>query len=115
MKKGILSVLALLLTVSIFAQKQGQNPEERAKKMTEHMKTNLSLTDEQTKAVEMINLDFARQKAEIEKRNHEANVTLKNNFEGELATVLTTEQLEKMKELRKEKHRKQMHKGAPKE
>ena len=60
MKKGIFSVLAMLLMLSVFAQKQGPNPEQRAKKMTEHMKTNLSLTDEQTKAVEMINLDLLR-------------------------------------------------------
>jgi DNA replication protein DnaD len=115
MKKGIFSVLAMLLMLSVFAQKQGPNPEQRAKKMTEHMKTNLSLTDEQTKAVELINLDFARAKVDMEKGNHEANVALKNDFEKELAAVLTPEQVEKMKEMRKEQKGKHMHKGAPKE
>ena len=114
MKKAILVLASLFLAIGVFAQKQGQNPEEKAKKMTEHMKTNLSLTDEQTKAVELINTDFALQKAEVEKGNHEAHVALKNNYVKELSAVLTPEQMEKMKEMRKEQKGKRMQKGGPK-
>lgn len=112
MKKGILSLLAMLLMFSVIAQKQGPNPEQRAKKMTEHLKTDLGLTDEQAKAVELIHLDFEHQKAEIKKGDREARLALKNNFEKELAAVLTPEQLEKMKELRKEGKGKRKQKGS---
>lgn len=115
MKKAVLSLLAIFLVMGVFAQKQGPNPEEKAKKMTEHMTTDLNLTPEQSKAVELINTDFAVKQAEVEKGNHEAHIAIKNEYEKELSAVLTPEQMEKMKEMRKEHKGKHMRKGAPKE
>ncbi len=97
MKKLILATLVLLFTVVAHAQNKNETPEQKAQRMNEHMKTELSLTDAQYKAVQPINLDFAKRKAEVEKGNHEAHVALKSDYEKQMATILTPEQMEKFK------------------
>lgn len=117
MKKLVIASLSLLFAVSVFAQKQGSSsPEEQAKKRTEHMATALSLTEQQTKSVEAINLDFAKQRAEVQHGNHDAKVALKDAYDKQLAAVLTPEQMKKAEEMRSEGKGKKKHghgKGNP--
>ena len=102
MKKLLIATFALLVALSAVGQQKGKpSPEEHAKRQTEHMKTALNLTDEQIIAVEAINLDFAKQRAEVEKGNHDAHVALKEAYEAQLESVLTAEQMEKAKAMQK--------------
>jgi len=105
MKKLLIATFALLIALGAIGQQQGKpSPEEHAKKQTEHMKTSLNLTDEQIAAVEAINLDFAKQREEVEKGNHEAHIAIKEAYEAQLATVLTAEQMEKAKAMQKKRN-----------
>ena len=112
MKKLILATMILLFTVA-HAQNKYETPEQKAQRMNEHMKTELSLTDAQYKAVQPINLDFAKRKAEVEKGNHEAHVALKSDYEKQMATILTPEQMEKFKAMHQGKGKKGMGKNGP--
>ncbi len=83
---------------------QGQNqhatPEERAQKMTDRMKTELSLTDAQYKEVYAINLATAKKQADIEKGNTEQRAAMRDQHLADLGKVLTPEQMAKAKELK---------------
>lgn len=59
----------MLVSASLFAQDKMQHktPEERAKMMSDKMKTELTLTDEQYQKVQAINLDFATKTKDIKK------------------------------------------------
>ena len=102
MKKLILAALILLMGTAAFAQKQGGTPEEKAQKLTDRMKSELNLTDEQYKQVYEINLQMASNMDEIDKGNHDARQEVKAEYEKQLATVLNEEQMEKAKEMHKQ-------------
>lgn len=65
--KTILLVLLAAATLTLHAnaqasqQMKNSTPEERAQKMTDWMKTNLQLTDEQASGVHAINLKYANE------------------------------------------------------
>jgi Spy/CpxP family protein refolding chaperone len=95
------------------AEHPGPNPEEMAKKMTEWMKTELSLTNDQTPKVEKINLSYANRMKEIMEQMHKQMKSLEDEKLKEMGNVLTKEQLtkleakkEEMKGQRKEHHMK---------
>lgn len=126
MKRIALVTALLFMGLVTFAQGQGQGrgngegphqnatPEERAQKMTDHMKAELSLTDAQYKEVYTVNLATAKKQVEIEKGNQEQRSTIREQHLADLSKVLTPEQMEKAKELKpnhKEKLRK--HKCCP--
>lgn len=65
---GFMAVF-MLISASLFAQDKSQHksPEERAKMMSDKMKTELTLTDEQYQKVQAINLDFSTKASAIKK------------------------------------------------
>lgn len=70
--KVLMMTLAMVLTVAMaYAQpnggegQRGGDPIERAKKQTEHLKTELGLDDKQAKKVEAINLKYAQKQQEM--------------------------------------------------
>jgi Spy/CpxP family protein refolding chaperone len=126
MKRIALATALLLMGLVTFAQGQGQSnrngegphqnatPEERAQKMTDHMKTELSLTDAQYKEVYAVNLATAKKQAEIEKGNQEQRSAIRDQHMADLSKVLTPEQMEKAKELKpNHKGKLRQHKGGP--
>lgn len=107
-----MAALILLIGTAAFAQQRGGTPEERAQRLTDRMKSNLNLTDEQYKQVYEINLKMAGVLEEIDKDNKNARQNVKAEYEKQLATVLNKEQLEKVKELRRQRRGKmKTHKG----
>ena len=112
MKKMIIaSGIMVMISLSTFAQ-QGNSgekagPEERAKKMTERIATELELTEEQKNQVLAINMDYAKKReAEMEARKIEQKAQ-----EAKIQAVLTDTQKAKWEELKDE--RKEHRKGRP--
>jgi Spy/CpxP family protein refolding chaperone len=109
MKKIALFVLLLFSSTVIFAQSEGRgnrqfNAEEYAKRQTEWMKKELSLTETQIAPVDSINLLYAKKQQELfqnggtdrdKRRQAIAELTTKKN--EAFAKVLTKEQLETYK------------------
>lgn len=95
--KAMVSVVALVLafTVNASAQDRGANA---AQKITDNMKTELSLTDAQYAKVLDINKSFTEKSAEVrkastdKKANAQAIKTLNEDRETQLKTVLTDDQ-----------------------
>ncbi len=124
--KMVLMGLALILTAT-FATAQPHkggksgNPEEHAKKQTEHLKTSLDLTEAQTVKVQAINLKYAEKvkemreefrkarkagdndKAEMHEEGRKEMKALKEEHKKELKAVLTPEQAKKFDNLPKKK------------
>jgi Spy/CpxP family protein refolding chaperone len=88
------TLLFMLITaaVSVQAQHHMRDPEDNAKKQTEWMKTELSLTNDQAVQVESINLKYA-EKRKVLKEQMKA---LHEEQKKELEAVLTKEQIQKM-------------------
>jgi coenzyme F420-reducing hydrogenase alpha subunit len=110
-----LAVLSILSSSAIFAQQKGPGgygkatPEERAKRLTEMMKENLSLTAVQEPKVSAINLKYAKKVEDVRKTTdtaaqRKALQNLNNQKDGELKTVLTADQfksyLKQMEEMK---------------
>lgn len=92
----------LFVTTQLSAQeKQRMSPEERAKSMTEKMKTDLVLTDAQYQPVYDINLKYAQKNQEIMKGSSSREEKMKaikasnDEKDQELKGVLTDEQYTK--------------------
>lgn len=121
----MISVTALFLfsSTTIFAQQQGPGkgygkatPEERAKRQTEMMKENLSLTAAQEPKVSAINLKYANKMEDVRKITDTAVMrktaqNLNKQKEGELKAILTADQfksylkqVEEMKARRRDIH-----------
>jgi len=108
MKKLVLVAFLFCVTTAIFAQPgQGRpqfNPEDMAKRQTEWMTKELSLTDAQVAPVDSINLVYAKKQAELFKPDgdreamREKMTALNAEKEKAFAAVLTEEQLKKYKE-----------------
>ncbi|MDR1779389.1 MAG: DUF4890 domain-containing protein [Tannerella sp.] len=108
MKKVLMIGLLLCASTVIFAQGPGggmRDPAEMAKRQTDWMKSELKLSDEQTVAVDAINVSYSKKMQEMfaggpggdfdEMR--EKMTKLNADKEAELAKVLTAEQLETYK------------------
>ena len=118
-----LTVLFILSVTAVMARQQGPGmgrgnatPEERAKRQTEMMKDNLSLTAAQEPKISAINLKYAKKMEEVRKIADTAVMrksaqNLNKQKEGELKTVLTADQfksylkqVEEMKARRRDMH-----------
>lgn len=110
------AIIAIFLGSVITAAAQSTNstktPEERAKTLTEKMKTTLSLTDEQYPKIEAINLKYAEKNQSLRsssKGKLSKYKSLKSSLKDrdkEMKKVLTPEQYEKYKEMMEEMKRK---------
>lgn len=106
----ILGALVSITSVS-FAQEQQQankelTPEMRAERATKKMTADLSLTKDQIEKVKAINLEFAKKRDAMKAestQDKEANKALRAEMDAKFKTVLTPEQMTKMKELEKER------------
>lgn len=111
-----LSFMFLLSFLFVAYQAKGQHkhdPEKFAKKQTEWMKTELSLSDDQTSKVESIHVDYAKKKKALKEEMRKQMRILEQDKQKDLSTVLTKEQLSQyetkkaeMKANRKQGHRK---------
>ena len=104
----------LLFLVNItYAQKKTSNPVERADKLTEWMKTNLQLNDDQVTQVQNINLKYANKTQGLQTQSmsrKDKMQTLKENDkakDAELKNVFTTDQYNAY-QAKKDEIRKQM-------
>ncbi len=114
-----------LFSVSSFAQQQKQpkqTPEERAKRMTDSMKTNLSLTDDQYNKVYDLNVNYItkmqalRQQQGSREDKMQQFKELRKSEDNDLGAVLTKDQMEKYKAMQKEKWQdRKNHQQKPKE
>jgi hypothetical protein len=108
----LLTGLLFLVNVS-YAQKKTSAPEERADKLTEWMKTNLQLNDDQVTQVQNINLKYANKTQGLQTQSmsrKEKMQTLKENDkakDAELKNVFTTDQYNAY-QAKKDEIRKQM-------
>src|SRR5262249_7060889 len=110
-----ISLLTGLLFVAniIYAQKKSSTPEERAGKLTEWMKTNLQLKDDQVTQVQAINLKYANKNQELQTQSmsrKEKMQILKDNDkakDAELKNILTADQYSTY-QAKKDEIRKQM-------
>jgi Spy/CpxP family protein refolding chaperone len=95
---------------------RSHDPEARAKKQTEMMKTQLGLTAEQASKVESINLKYAQKGKEQREAIHKQMKSLREEREKDMTAILTKEQIEKYNKLKEEykSKRKQDHKGCSK-
>ncbi len=112
---GSFLLITLLLTVNIaWAQKKTSlTPEERATKITEWMRINLQLNNDQATQVQTINLKYANKTQELKTQSmsrKQKMQALKDNDkakDAELKNVLTADQF-KAYQAKKEEIRKQM-------
>lgn len=103
-----------LISVASFSQQAKPDPEARAKKISEKMKTELSLSEDQYAKVYDINLKYSRQMSGLrheasEDRKEKMNAfrELNKGKQEELKAVLSEEQMSKYQDLQK----KMKHKG----
>ena len=112
----ILAAVMLWLSPARAQEKQKMTPDQRAAKITEWMKTNLKLNDEQTAKVDDINKKYATKMEDIrknttdKKKKMSAVKDLDKQKDSELQAVLTADQFksylakkEEMKEQMKAK------------
>ncbi len=99
-KKLLAALMTLTFSVvsanTLFADDMKENHRENAKARFEHMAKELNLTEQQKKDLKPMMKKHGKERMEAMKALHE-----KHN--KELATVLNDEQMEKLKEMRKEK------------
>lgn len=93
--KIVFMLFAMFIFVGANAQEKAHNPENRAKKQTEWMKTELSLTEEQSSKVEGINVSYADKKKAIKEDMRNQMKRLEEEKQKELGTVLSKEQMAK--------------------
>jgi hypothetical protein len=109
----LLSGLLLAVNIICAQKKTSSTPEERAGKLTEWMKTNLQLNDDQVTQVQNINLKYANKTQGLQTQSmsrKEKMQTLKENDkakDAELKNVLTTDQYTSY-QAKKDEIRKQM-------
>ncbi len=107
-------VFASLQLAAQQEKKQQPNPEERAKKTTEKMATELGLTEEQKAQILTLNLDQAKKRqAEMEREAAERKAKMEGMkaHREKVNAVLTEEQRSKWEELKTEQ-RKQRRPGG---
>lgn len=110
-KTILIATVSLGITGAVAAQKDStaHSPEARAKTVTDKMKTELTLSDDQYKQVYDINLKYGQKNREALQgegsKLEKAKLLKSENQEKnkELKAVLTQEQFEKYKEMQKER------------
>jgi len=105
--------LSLVFSVGHAQKKTPSTPEERANKLTEWMKTNLQLNDEQVKQAQTINLKYANKNQELQtgsmSRKEKMQILKENDKakDAELKNLFTADQYKNYR-AKKEEIRKQM-------
>jgi hypothetical protein len=84
------------------------DPEARAKKQTEMMKTELALSVDQASKVENINLKYAQKMKEQREIIHQQMKSMREDKEKEMAAVLNKDQVEKYNKLKADQRSKRM-------
>jgi hypothetical protein len=93
----LLFVGFVLMSSLVYSQTK-HTPEQKAEKMTEWMKTNLGLTDEQLPKVQALNLEYAKMNAELKAAatSQDDKMTQMKKHQEEkdakLKTILTADQ-----------------------
>ena len=116
----LLAAVMLGLSPARAQEKQQKSPEHRAAKITEWMKTNLKLSDDQVTKVDEINKRYAMKVEDIrkntpDKKQKKSSIkALDKDKDGELKAVLSEDQFksylakkEEMKEQAKQKKKEQ--------
>jgi Spy/CpxP family protein refolding chaperone len=122
MKNIIMLAMAMTISFAMHAQRghgPHRNPDEAAKSLTERMKTELGLTDQQYASVHSINLEYAKKASTLRgdsstsrDERHTRLKSLRQQKRTELKKVLTPEQQQKWADARKErKTRSQVKRG----
>jgi hypothetical protein len=119
MKKIMLTVTVMTIaSVSLFAQNKPphKTPQERTEKIVVKMKNDLALSDDQVLKLKPVILKREQQREEL----HEKMDTVKSHTrkvmkdaEEDLKKILTAEQLEKLKQERKEMRDRRRQKQEP--
>ncbi|HEX3006448.1 MAG TPA: hypothetical protein VHO90_02405 [Bacteroidales bacterium] len=112
MKRTLLLFVAVMFTATMLtkAQPSGRaSAEDRAKRQTEAMTTQLSLTDDQQTKVNAINLKYAKQMDEVFAQRgtpggdrdemHKKMTAIETSKREELSSVLNADQLKKYDEM----------------
>lgn len=118
MKKNVILLGLMIVSTIVFAQGK-VDPAERSARQSERMKKELSLDDVQTKAIAAINEEYAVKRAEVfrdsklsQEAKREKLGALHKEKQSAINKVLTTEQTQKLADLRKqrmEKHASRKH------
>jgi protein CpxP len=123
MKKIFLTVaIAVTAFTASFAQKGNKTaltPEQKAEKVTAHLKTKLALTDEQKTKVYQVEVDRLKKAEEWHKANHEAMKSKKDERQAfmkandeKLEKILTVDQRKAYQAMKEEKKaNRKAHKG----
>jgi Spy/CpxP family protein refolding chaperone len=123
-KLGLLFVIVILGTTISMAQNNGgqrMNPEEMAKKQTAELKEVLGLDKLQEKNVAEINLNAAKEMAEMRKSREEGSDreamrekmdAARKKTDTEMKKVLTEDQYEKYKTYLEEKRKERSQRGG---
>jgi Spy/CpxP family protein refolding chaperone len=110
--KIIFATLMAVMTLAFAADAQDKtrshDPEARAKKQTEMMKTELGLSADQLAKVESINLKYATKGQEQREAMHKQVKSLREEKEKDMASVLTKEQIENYNKLKADQKNKRM-------
>jgi len=105
MKKASTLLVALFLFVTAIAQ---STPDEKAKALTDRMKTNLTLNDDQYKSVYDINLDFIKKLGGVKEDGGSKMAKFKKlkeidkSRDASLQKVLTEDQFKKFQTQKQE-------------
>lgn len=120
MRKIILAFAVIMITsISMFGQAQAakqssKSPEERTEKIVAKMKTDLALSDDQISKLKPLILKREQQRKEIHEKMDDAKDDAKKAMkesEEEFKKILSPEQYEKLKQMRKEMRDKHSHNG----
>jgi len=117
MKKIILTLAVLVMTtISINAQESKEprkSPEERTEKIVTKMKTDLALSDDQVTKLKPIILKREQKRDALRSTMSDAkdrHKEMAKETEDDLKNILSPEQMEKLKQQRKEMREKHMQK-----
>ncbi len=97
-------LFAAFSVVAIFAQRPNFTPEQRAKAMTERMKKQLNLNDDQVAKLETLNLQFVQEQMKAREAGGDVRAEMQAASEKQnaaLKEILTPDQFQKWQESRK--------------
>ncbi len=97
-------LFAAFSVVAIFAQRPNFTPEQRAKAMTERMKKQLNLNDDQVAKLEVLNLQFVKEQVKARESASDVRADMRaaaDKHDAALKEILTPDQLQKWQEARK--------------
>lgn len=97
-------LFAAFSVVAIFAQRPNFTPEQRAKAMTERMKKQLNLNDDQVAKLETLNLQFVQEQMKAREAGGDVRADMRaaaDKHDAALKGILTPDQFQKWQEARK--------------